>query len=186
MDKTGDIFSVGDWSRFLEEEDLILSFKGEFTQELINAILLLSDSKEQLNERSNVIKNRIFAVIVECLQNICKHGADDLKRSEIRPGIILIGKQGHTALISTGNLLLNSEVDALKQKIDHLKSLQPDDVKKLAKEILLTGTLSSKSGAGLGLITIIRKSQKVEYSITKIDEELSFFAIEVSVSTLVK
>lgn len=185
MAKNGDIFSLIDWMRFLEEEDIVMSFKGEFNQELINAILLLSSNKDNLNEQSNVIKNRIFSIIVECLQNICKHGADDASRSEIKPGIILISKEGHTVYISTGNLMLNEEVDLLKQKIDHLKSLNTEEIKALSKKTMLTATLSAKSGAGLGLITIAKKSKKINYEIKKINEHISFFSLEASISTLV-
>lgn len=185
MSKTGDIFSLIDWMRFLEEEDIIMSFKGEFNQELINAILLLSTNKDHLNAQNNVVKNRVFSIIVECLQNICKHGADDLSRSEIKPGIILITKEGQTVYISTGNLMLNEEVDMLKQKIDHLKSLNPEEIKALSKKTMLTATLSAKSGAGLGLITIAKKSKKIDYEIKKINEQISFFSLEASISTIV-
>ena len=171
--------------RFLEEEDIVMSFKGEFNQELINAILLLSSNKDHLNEQSNVIKNRIFSIIVECLQNICKHGADDVSRSEIKPGIILISKEMRTVFISTGNLMLNREVEMLKKKIDHLKGLSQEEIKALSKKTMLTATLSAKSGAGLGLITIARKSNKIDYQIKKLNEQLSFFSLEVSISTLV-
>jgi hypothetical protein len=177
------ILAINDWMQFFEEEDLVLSFKGEFNRDLINAILILSSGKNQLNDNNAVVKNRIFSIIVECTQNICKHGADDIKNSEIKPGIILIGKEGKTPVISTGNLMHTSEVDLLKQNIEGLKKLSKEEMKAHAKNVMVTGTLSAKSGAGLGLITIMRKSEKLEYEIRKINDELSFFALQVHVST---
>ena len=179
------ILAIHNWMQFLEEENLVLSFKGEFNRDLINAILLLSSGKNQLNDNNTVLKNRIFSIIVECTQNICKHGADDTIHSEIKPGIILIGKDGKTPVISTGNLIYNSEVDLLIQKIENLKKLNKEEMKAHAQNVMLTGTLSAKSGAGLGLITILRKSEKLEYEIKKISEELSFFSLQVHVSTSV-
>lgn len=183
MESNNNILTYHNWIQFLEEENLVLSFKGEFNRDLINAILLLSSNKDHLNESNKVIKNRIFSIIVECTQNICKHGADDAARSEVKPGIILIGKEGKTAVISTGNLMYNSEVDSLREKIENLKKLSPEEMKVHAKNVMVTGTLSAKSGAGLGLITIIRKSEKLNYEIKKINDELSFFSLQVHVST---
>lgn len=185
MDQNNNILAIRDWIEFLEEKNLVLSFKGEFNRDLINAILLLSSGKSHLNDNNAIIKNRIFSIVVECTQNICKHAADDSARSEIKPGIILIGKESKTAVISTGNLMYNSEVDRLKQKIEDLKKLNKEEIKAHAKHVMLTGSLSAKSGAGLGLITILRKSEKLDYEIKKLNEELSFFSLQVHVSTAV-
>ncbi len=179
------ILVAHNWIQFLEEKNLVLSFKGEFNRDLINAILLLSSGKGNLNENNTAIKSRIFSIIVECTQNICKHGADDSERSEIRPGIILIGKEDKTAVISTGNLMHNEEVEVLKQKIDALKKLTKEEIKTHAQNVMRTGTLSAKSGAGLGLITILRKSEKLNYEIKKINDKLSFFSLQVYVSTVI-
>jgi hypothetical protein len=178
-----DIAAFEDWAHVLEKENLLLSFKGEFNQELINAILILSSGKHTLDASNVVVKTRIFSIIVECLQNICKHGADDLVHSEIKPGILLISKHNKTAVISVGNLIPNADVNTLTQKIDDLKKMSKDELKAHAKNVLQTGRLSAKSGAGLGLITIIRKSEGIEYEIKKFSDEISFFSLQVSVST---
>ena len=112
------ILSPHAWMTFLEGHNLELSFKGEFNIELINSILLLSSGKTELNNNITAIRNRLFSIIVEATQNICKHGADDVEHSEVKPGVISIGKTGKIAIISTGNLMLNAEVDSLKQKIE--------------------------------------------------------------------
>ena len=168
------------WFKLLEESNLILSFKGEFDRDLINAILIIASGKVHLKENEEMVKSRVFSVLVELLQNIRKHGAD--ANGQIKPGIVLIGKKDNSVIISTGNLLLNSEVEYLTQTINKLKGLSISEIRKLAVNILTTTGLSSKSGGGLGLIKIARISEGMNFEIKKIDDKFSFFAFEVIVS----
>ena len=129
-----------------------------------------------------MVKSRVFSVLVELLQNIRKHGADDTANGHVKPGIVLIGKKENAVIISTGNLLLNHEVEPLAQKLNHLKKLNTNEIKKLALNILTTSELSSKSGGGLGLVKIARQSEAMNFEIKKINEKVSFFAVEIIVS----
>jgi len=169
------------WFKLLEESNLILSFKGEFDRDLINAILIIASGKIHLKENEEMVRSRIFSILVELLQNIRKHGADDAANGQTKPGIVLIGKKENAVIISTGNLLLNSEVEPLSKRIDHLRGLTKNEIRKLAMNVLMTTELSSKSGGNLGLIKIARKSDGMNFTMKKINEQLSFFSLEIVV-----
>jgi len=171
------------WSHRCEEANLILSFKGDFNQDLINSILFLAEDKQRLSADATAVRNRIFSIMVESLQNICKHGVASGATHEIKPGIFLMGKSDGRYIISTGNLISNTEVDSLRDKIESVKDMNKQELKELHKKTLVSTTLSEKSGAGLGMIGMARKSDQLEYEFKKLDDKVSFFSFQAVVST---
>lgn len=174
---------VYNWFRHCEESNLILCFQGDFNQDLVNAILLLAETKHEYNNNEALIKSRVFSVMVECMQNICKYGTAPESKEELKPGIILVGKGDNHFFIQTGNLVMNNEVEKLEKRLSVVTKMNKDELKNFYKKTLKETTLNEKSGAGLGFLNIARKAEKLSYQFNKINDTVSFFAIEALVST---
>ena len=57
----------------MEKNDILLSFKGAITSELLTSVLQIMENKmEDLNEAPKTRK-KVFNVLVECLQNLYHH-----------------------------------------------------------------------------------------------------------------
>ncbi|HEY6160031.1 MAG TPA: SiaB family protein kinase [Bacteroidia bacterium] len=171
------------WFEQCEKENIILSFKGDFNQDLVNAILLLAEREPDVQSSSTVVRARVFSIMVECMQNIRKYGAVNDAGSELKPGIVLVCRDQHSYALKTGNLVLNEEVPALKEKIERIVGLGKDELKALHKKILAETQLSEKSGAGLGLISILRKCDSFKYSLRKLNDRVHFYSLDISIST---
>ena len=78
------------WFEQCEKENIILSFKGDFNQDLVNAILLLAERESNEQSSGTLVRARVFSVMVECMQNIRKYGAINSNGSELKPGIVLV------------------------------------------------------------------------------------------------
>ena len=170
------------WFKICDENHILLSFKGEFNHNLVNSILLHVDNRTHIDIDSKVVKNRIFAIMVEALQNICKHGTSTFENNEIKPGIVILARKSKSYVVATGNLILSKEAQKIDERINKLQLASKQELLKLEKHILKTGQLSNKSGAGLGLISITRKADKVNYCIRKIDDDYSFFELEIIIN----
>jgi len=171
-----------DWYNSLEKDKLLLLFKGEFNQEFVKAVLTLTQHKLGIRTDSTLTTRRVIVVIIECLQNICKHGVRDRKDLGWAQGIFLIGKTNKEHIISTGNYILNSDVEELENLLIKINSLNSSAMKQMYKSKLSETEISKKGGAGLGLLTIAKKSGKdLEYRFEKISNRLSFFTFEVKV-----
>lgn len=164
--------------------NLQMIYNGEFNQDLIKSILILTEKK--FTEGSDkVFKNKIFGVIVECLQNIERHSAKydgTDSDSEVGSAILVLGKDNNDFVISTGNLIQNSRVDMLKKRLDRVNSADMVELKTMQKEVMRNMDVTSKGGSGLGLIDIAKKSeQSMEYDFMQIDEKFSFFILRIKV-----
>jgi len=170
------------WMQECEKENIVLSFKGDFNQDLVNAILLLAERGQNIQNGSTVVRARVFSIMVECMQNIRKYGAVNDGSGELKPGIVLVCRTTDSYSLITGNLVLNEEVASLKAQIDKIKLLNKEELKSLHKSVLTKTELSEKSGAGLGLISIARKSDAMEYQFKQLDDKISFYSVNITVS----
>ena len=174
---------IYDLHKTMLERNLILVYEGEFTQEITKSVLAMAErNMDSMGEESS-IKRKVFNVMVECLQNIVKHSEDLHQKKEQKPSaIFMIGKQGPAYIITSGNPILNEDVEKLRGKLDQINSLDKDGLKQLYKDIIKNTDLSEKGGAGLGFVDMARKSgHKLEYDFQNIDEKYSFFSLKTTI-----
>lgn len=168
----------------MEHNDVMLSFKGDVTSNMLDSMLMIMESKlEDLGEPSKV-KKKVYNILVECLQNLYHH-RDEMKRpgkEEESAAIFMIGKSDNIYNIITGNYIRTDRVSKLKSRIDQVNSLDKDGLKLLYKEVLNNGELSEKGGGGLGIIDIARKSgRELGYDFMKVDDQYSFFSLYIKI-----
>ncbi|MFP4058956.1 MAG: SiaB family protein kinase [Bacteroidota bacterium] len=171
----------------LKEGDVILSYLGSITTDMINQTLEDIENELDLANESGKVKKKIYNVLVESLQNLYHH-IDDIPE-EIREkynskiGMLIVKKSDGGYLITTGNFINSNKIKFLKDKIDKINSLTQEELKDMYKFILNHQKLSAKGGGGLGLVDIARKTgNKLEYSFQNYNNDYYFFELNVFVS----
>ncbi len=176
---------IYDLHKTMLKKNLILVYEGEFTQEITKSVLSMAErNMDSFGEESN-IKRKVFNVMVECLQNICKH-AESFDESEYGKGmanaIFMIGKQDSVYFITSGNAILSEYVPDMASKLENINSLDKTGLKELYKSIIRNGSISDKGGAGLGFVDMARKSgQKLIFDFEPINDKLTFFSLQTTI-----
>lgn len=172
----------------MERENILLSFKGEVTSELMSSVLSIMESKMDYMEESPKMKKKVFNVLVECLQNLYHHidsGEDaekNMTRIEARSALFMIAKKDDHFVIRTGNYIDNESALDLEKRLEMINGMDKDELKKYYQDVLSNGALSDKGTAGLGMIDIARKSgNKLEYQILPINDVTSFFCLNIKI-----
>ncbi|TAH25103.1 MAG: hypothetical protein EAZ07_08035 [Cytophagales bacterium] len=175
---------IYDIHKIMSSKNLILVYEGEFTQEITKSVLTMAERNlDSLGEEINT-KKKVFNVMVECLQNICKH-SDIVISEEEKGAIFMIGKEEDFYVIMSGNFIQTQYVEGLEGKLHHINSLDKEGLKNLYKDLIKNGELSEKGGAGLGFVDIARKSgQKLEYGFESINEQYSFFSFKTKIARI--
>ena len=172
----------------MEKDRIILSFKGDITQDLLSSVYQIMESHMESGREEPQRKKKFYHILVECLQNVYHHMASLRDAAPIHDGsatAIFMIAQGtdNSYRIITGNFILNENVVGLKERIEKINAMPPDVLKKYDLETLSTTELSDKGGAGLGIIDMARKSgHKLEYAFHTVSETYSFFTLAVVVS----
>ncbi|MCS6823695.1 MAG: SiaB family protein kinase [Cytophagaceae bacterium] len=167
--------------KIMSSKNLMLVYEGEFTQEITKSVLSMAERNLETKGEEMTIKRKVFNVMVECLQNICKH-ADSHDNEHEKEAVFMIGKEDNNYIITSGNFISNDNVESLKEKLDHINSLDKEGLKNLYKELIKNNELSDRGGAGLGFVDIARKSgSKLEYDFERINDNISFFSFKTSI-----
>jgi len=160
----------------MEKDNLGYIYRGRFTQEITDHILMLSESKLDKEEQSSKAKKRVYSILVESLQNITRHQDDTGDSSPESLGLFVLQKKFDKYFITTGNLIDNESIQYIEDLINKINSLEKDELKAYYKEILEEGSFSEKGGAGLGLIDMARKSgNKLQYFFRVVSDDFSYF-----------
>jgi len=182
LTKIQEIFDLYDT---MERKNIMLSFKGDMSTDLLTSILQIIENKLDRFGESPKVKKRIFNILVECLQNLYHHIDQPPNKvaSDTPSVIVMVAKNISGYAIITGNFMLNNNADVLKRRLEQINGMTQDEVKDLYKSVLADGKMSEKGGGGLGMIDIARKSgEKLEYGFIPFGDGSSFFSLNVKVS----
>lgn len=171
----------------MESNNILLSFKGNITSDLMASILQIMELRMDTMQEDPKVKKKVYNVLVECLQNLYHH-IDEMPVISVngngkdRSAIILVGlsRQGYS--ITTGNYIRNSRVDDFKGMLDEINSHDTESLKALYKEVLNNEKRSDKGGGGLGMIDIARKTgKKLNYTFQPLNSDYAFFSLNIEV-----
>lgn len=174
--------------KMMEQENILLSFKGVVTGDLMTSVLQIMESKMTYMEESPKIKKKVFNVLVECLQNLYHHiEAPEMEQSvrnflETKSALFIIAKDENGFQIRTGNYIESSNASELVEKLETINKMDKDELKLYYQQVLNDGNVSEKGTAGLGLIDIARKSgNKLKYEMIPVSEDFHFFCLNVQI-----
>ncbi len=165
--------------QILRKENLCFIYQGDFSDGITEKIISLSEHSIDGNQEMVKMKNKISFLIVECFQNIVRHGnapPANINRTLTLPSLFSARSTNDCVYITSANLIENEEIPKLKQKLEQLNNLGKEEIRALYFEILSNNQISNKGGAGLGLVEMARKSgNPLEYGFENENDKLSLF-----------
>src|SRR6185369_9421568 len=114
----------------MERNNIILSFKGDITSELLSSILQIMESKLDNMGEDPKVKKKLYNVLVECLQNLYHH-MDEVTpdiNDKPRAAIFMVGKTDGAYNILTGNYIKAENVNRLRTRIDEINLLSKEEL----------------------------------------------------------
>ncbi|MDR0464992.1 MAG: SiaB family protein kinase [Treponema sp.] len=178
------------WHNMLNDKKINLVYSGPLWSEGIG--VLAGTLKERM-EHDKVPLNtsqEIFSVFVEQLNNMLMYSEEKEifdntggGSPESVKGTFILGKDGNTFFIQTGNVMKSKNIEMVRNRIDYLNTLDKKDLRSFYKEQMRSSDKNAASkGAGLGFIEIARRiSSKIIYSFTPYGDDLTFFALYVTI-----
>ena len=168
--------------KLILERNLNLIYQVDFTQESLLGILAMAEGNIGSTQEL-ILRKKVFNIIIELLQNIYKHADDPDTKKEGKSGIFLLGEKNGVYTLTTGNLVLNSRVEAIRKAIQEVNNSALGDLDDLYNRIMMSDDKVGQKGAGLGFADIKLKSgNNITFHFNPIDEHYSFFEIQVKVA----
>jgi hypothetical protein len=167
----------------MNQENAVLVYSGEFNQDIVKSMLTYAEGKLSATGVDDLVKKKMFNVMVEMLQNINKHQFTADQEKIVESCFVLIENE-HDFNIVTGNPIHSTKISEVTSKIDEVNSMNADELKDFYKKARLNSRISEVGGAGLGFIDMSRKSEnKLEYGIFDIaSDDYKYFTLKAKIN----
>lgn len=169
------------------DQNIILMYKGELTFDLVTSMIATLEERLEELEENRKVKKKFYNVATECVQNLYYHldevNSEDIKINsyDSRSALILIAARKRFYSLQTGNYVPTDKIDNIKQRLDDINAVDPDELRALYKKVLNEQEFSDKGTGGLGFIDIARKTggQKLRYTFQPVSDNVSYFTLQV-------
>lgn len=171
----------------MRSENIILAFRGSIFQDTL--VLFAEAVKSRITEMSGKpdLVKRIFTIFIELAQNIVHYSAERTPKADdpgttVGAGALAVSEEANGYLVMAGNLVRNAELEILTAKLDAIRQLDRDGLKRLYREKLREPRREGKTGGGVGLIEIARKADgPLDYREFPVDGTFSFFIVSAKI-----
>ncbi|MBV8650862.1 MAG: SiaB family protein kinase [Alphaproteobacteria bacterium] len=184
----------------LRRSGIMFAYCGYVTESVLSGVGDALKQKLVIEDTDTKTVRSVFAVFVEQMQNIIRYSAEMGARpssansasseqgaaagaaSELRFGIVTIGREADGFVVKAGNLVDKSDVERLRAKLEHIRGADRDTLKAMYKETLKTEPEAGSKGAGVGFIEIARRASKpIAFDFAEVDDQFAFFALEAKI-----
>ena len=182
-------FNVYEYSQMLSEHSISVIYGGPIWTGGIDGMAEFLQRKLDVDDLPRSTAKSIFSVFVEQMQNMLMYSAEkeefqnESKLTDASKGIFVLGKKDKTYFVKSGNVVTEYSAGVLKERIDHLNTLDKQELKRYFKERARGDNDNPESGgAGIGLIEIARRTtSKIDYSLIPYGDGLMYFTMSVAI-----
>jgi len=172
--------------RLFKQENIFFCVSGPVSQNLVADIATLIEQKMMIEQTGKRKMLRVFAVVVEKLQNIMRYSEEKISspsaaehEQELSVGLVEIGYEGENLFVLSGNLMKTDNVEPLRAQLSRVQTMTKEELRQYANQKRKAPLPEGSKGAGLGLIEIAKKSSRpIEFEFEPVDDRLSFFILK--------
>lgn len=155
---------------------IMMCFNGPFSHCIIEEIGKAVRNHLAAENIAQAAVLDVFAVYIELAQNVRNYLAlHETTLSDATSSIITIAKRESVYAVSSGNIVLKPDGEAICLRINEVNAMTPEERKRQYRELLRRDVEPGALGAGLGFLEIARHtSQKMTCSIRAVDNSYGF------------
>jgi hypothetical protein len=165
----------------MKNERLMFVYRGIVTNENSVPLLMLIEKEMENAEFGFIGRKRLFMFVLESLQNVSRH-SDHLQLANM--SLVVYSKVNGGYTVTTGNVISADNIEGLKKRLDEINNLEIGEIRTVYRQMLSNSELSSKGGAGLGLIEMAKKTgNRLDYDFLELDKDNSYFILSKTVDS---
>jgi hypothetical protein len=172
-----------EFTALVKQRDVVFYYFGYFSQSIISAMAASVRLQLEKSDTAPSKRRKIFSSFVEMAQNITHYSLESLtpveqRDEQLRQGSVCIGRDGDSYFLLCANPIAVDNVELLRQKVEPLRTMSADEIKRLYRESLREETPEGSKGGGLGFLTLARDaSSPLEFAFAPCDraDAVTFF-----------
>jgi len=168
----------------MKNAEVIIEFEGAISFDIMERLLSRLKAARQFNELRKPVRKRVYGTVVESIDNIFKYAVpeDSLVVDMQRPPIVKVSEKEGKFIVTAGNLVKNSQIDGLKNKLNRVNEMDDEELKSLYEQVINKEATDQDRGAGLGLITMaLRTDEKICYYFDPAGPGYTYFTMHITI-----
>ena len=159
-----------------DDRGVLLSFSGELTPLSTDAIMMLAENALKTRGAKRKEQHRMSSVLIECLQNVSRHGwIDDDGKLHL---YLTIDSTPLGFQIQAGNMVDFDMAATLRSNLSEVNGMTHEELRVRYVECLFNNEWSEKGGAGLGLLSMAKKANgPLDYQFLELDSGMHLFTL---------
>jgi hypothetical protein len=167
----------------MPESANILEYTGPVSYKKIDYLLNNVKKSKGFRALDKTTGKRVYAILVEILENIAKHSIIVPEKSKKIEPYILAGENSGKIVIKAGNPVKNTLQDNLKTELDKINITDESALLAMYEKIISHEPMKNGNGAGLGFILMKLKSgNRIDYNFTSVAGDFSLFETKIHVN----
>lgn len=158
----------------------LISIRDNFETLLAKSVLKITDTRIKIEDVEKQVKNRVFSVIVECVQNVCSAENNDCFKKD---SVLLMNKVDNGYQIAAGTRVNLERKERLSNLLKDLETKSIQEIKKNKLKILSNRTaLTPELQDELTFMELyVRSDRNISFYFDE-DNEGSFFMIKIDIT----
>ena len=174
-------------AEFLEDfyemlsKEIIIAYRGTFEKSVLG---VLAKNIESTIDSSSVLRRKFFKLFLELSQNISDHSTEIMDTSEGETsgsGLLILKYEGENYLFITGNLINNEDLKSITKSVEHINSLNRDQLREYKREQIERLETGKKSCLGLIQIALI-SGHNLEIKAIEAENDQTFLIFSAEIS----
>jgi hypothetical protein len=162
---------------------IFLDYHGPIDFSVIDTLLLKLKNTKEFEDLHTTTRKRTYSLIVECIENICKHSALKMSAEKILQPHILVKNEESKIIITAGNPIYQDKREKLTNRLESVNSLTVDELRSLHETRINIHPEKGENGAGLGFICMAFKSgSKLSYNFAQLTTGYLYFEVQISLN----
>jgi len=183
-------FDVQQYNRMMVENHIDVIYSGPIWANGIDGMAEMLLKRLEYDDIPMTASQSVFSVFIEQMNNMLmysaekeRHTGSDGNQIETSRGMYILGVKNSAYFIQSGNVVTPRNAEILKQRIDHLNTLDKKELRQYYKQQMKADNNNPESkGAGIGLIEIARRAtEPIEYKFEPLDNGLQYFSLYITI-----
>jgi len=189
------MLDLREYAGVVEKLNIKVIYSGPMWEDGIKGLAEMVKTHLSHDQLPGSASKAVFSVFVEQVTNMLMHSAEkeqysqppDNELVDVSIGTVIMGNKTDkraTFFVQTKNAVKEEGIAFLRERIDHLNSLNKQELRQFHREMIRNDNINAESrGAGLGLIEIARRATApIGYSFEPMSEGMSFFTMYVEIT----
>jgi hypothetical protein len=168
--------------QLMSQNSIYMIWSGHLTSGIGEEVLSITEARLTEEDIDSALRKRVFNIMIEILENVSKYNPGRETEQKLGMPVVMVRIDKEQYLLTTGNLILNSSIGDLKEKLDRINSYDRKGLKDLFFSSLSAQTFDTDSTGNMGLISMALKSGgRLNYNFEKVNDQYSYFGLTIRV-----